>query len=130
MTGSATCKGSIPNPSLVKPGKGRASGALFFLRHAFIFLPLTGLGLTKWEPKDAQSVVLAYHPTPHIFMRKEYIMLSWAITFLVIALIAGALGFGGIAGASAGMAQILFFIFIVLFVVAMIARAVRGRPPI
>lgn len=50
-------------------------------------------------------------------------------TFLVIALIAAALGFGGIAGTSAGIAQILFFVFIVLFVVAMIARAVRGRPP-
>jgi uncharacterized membrane protein YtjA (UPF0391 family) len=56
-------------------------------------------------------------------------MLGWAITFLIVALIAAALGFGGIAGASAGIAQILFFIFIVLFVVAMIARAVRGRPP-
>ena len=57
-------------------------------------------------------------------------MLGWAIAFLVIALIAAALGFGGIAGASAGIAQILFFIFIALFVVALIARAVRGRPPV
>ena len=56
-------------------------------------------------------------------------MLGWALTFLVVALIAAALGFGGIAGASAGIAQILFFVFIALFVVAMIARAVRGRPP-
>jgi len=57
-------------------------------------------------------------------------MLGWAVTFLVIALIAAALGFGGIAGASAGIAQILFFLFLFLFVVAMIARAVRGRPPV
>lgn len=57
-------------------------------------------------------------------------MLGWALTFLVIALIAAALGFGGIAGTSAGIAQILFFIFIVLFVVAMIARALRGKPPV
>jgi uncharacterized membrane protein YtjA (UPF0391 family) len=62
--------------------------------------------------------------------KKEIPMLGWAVTFLVIALIAAALGFGGIAGTSAGIAQILFFIFIVLFVVAMIARALRGRPPI
>ena len=41
-------------------------------------------------------------------------MLGWALTFLVIALIAAALGFGGIAGASAGIAQILFYIFLVL----------------
>ena len=51
-------------------------------------------------------------------------MLGWALTFLVIALIAAALGFGGIAGTSAGIAQILFFVFIALFVIAMIARAV------
>jgi len=57
-------------------------------------------------------------------------MLGWAVTFLVIALIAAAFGFGGIAGASVGIAQILFFVFIVLFVVAMLARALRGRPPI
>ena len=57
-------------------------------------------------------------------------MLGWALTFLVIALIAAALGFGGIAGSAAGIAQGLFFIFIVLFVVAMIARAVRGQPPV
>lgn len=57
-------------------------------------------------------------------------MLGWALTFLIIALIAAALGFGGIAGTSAGIAQILFFIFIALFVVAMIARALKGRPPL
>jgi uncharacterized membrane protein YtjA (UPF0391 family) len=61
---------------------------------------------------------------------KETKMLGWALTFLVVALIAGALGFGGIAGASAGIAKILFLIFIILFVVAMVARAVRGRPPL
>ena len=47
-------------------------------------------------------------------------MLSWAITFLVIALIAAALGFGGIAGTAAGFAQILFFVFLVLFVVSLL----------
>ena len=57
-------------------------------------------------------------------------MLGWALTFLVVALIAAALGFGGIAGTSAGIAQILFFIFIILFVVAMVTRALRGRPPL
>ncbi|MBN8627191.1 MAG: DUF1328 domain-containing protein, partial [Planctomycetes bacterium] len=38
-------------------------------------------------------------------------MLSWALTFLVIALIAAALGFGGIAGTAAGIAKIVFFLF-------------------
>ncbi|WP_210527172.1 DUF1328 domain-containing protein [Rubellimicrobium arenae] len=57
-------------------------------------------------------------------------MLGWAVTFLVIALIAALFGFGGIASASAGIAQIIFFVFIALFVIAMIMRAVRGRPPV
>jgi uncharacterized membrane protein YtjA (UPF0391 family) len=55
------------------------------------------------------------------------IMLSWALTFLVVALIAAALGFGGIAGTSAGIAQILFFIFLALFVISMVARLINGR---
>jgi uncharacterized membrane protein YtjA (UPF0391 family) len=52
-------------------------------------------------------------------------MLSWAITFLVIAIIAAVLGFGGIAGTAVGIAKILFFIFLVLFVVALLFG--RGR---
>jgi uncharacterized membrane protein YtjA (UPF0391 family) len=35
-------------------------------------------------------------------------MLGWALTFLVIAIIAAIFGFGGIAGAAAGIAQVLF----------------------
>jgi uncharacterized membrane protein YtjA (UPF0391 family) len=61
--------------------------------------------------------------------RKEAPQLGWALTFLVIALIAGAFGFGGIASASAGIAQILFVIFLALFVIAMVLRVLKGRPP-
>jgi uncharacterized membrane protein YtjA (UPF0391 family) len=63
-------------------------------------------------------------------MQKESEMLGWALTFFIVALIAAALGFGGIAGASAGIAKLLFVIFLVLFVVALIARAVQGKPPV
>jgi uncharacterized membrane protein YtjA (UPF0391 family) len=47
-------------------------------------------------------------------------MLRWAITFLIIAIIAAVFRFGGIAAAATDMARILFFIFIVLFVLAII----------
>ena len=47
-------------------------------------------------------------------------MLSWAITFLIVALIAAVFGFGGIAGTAVGIAKLLFFVFIVLFVVSLI----------
>lgn len=53
-------------------------------------------------------------------------MLNWAITFLVIALIAALLGFGGIAGLSLEFAKILFYIFIILFVISLIF-GLRGR---
>jgi uncharacterized membrane protein YtjA (UPF0391 family) len=53
-------------------------------------------------------------------------MLSWALTFLIVALIAAILGFGGIAGSAAWIAQVLFGIFIILFLVSCIFR---GRPP-
>jgi uncharacterized membrane protein YtjA (UPF0391 family) len=54
-------------------------------------------------------------------------MLNWAVTFLVIALIAGIFGFGGIAGTAAGMAKVLFMVFIILFVASLIIP--RLRPP-
>ena len=59
--------------------------------------------------------------------QKEIIMLGWALTFFVLAIIAAGFGFGGIAGASASIAQILFFVFLALLVLSFVARAVRGR---
>ncbi|MCQ0989542.1 DUF1328 domain-containing protein [Jiella marina] len=47
-------------------------------------------------------------------------MIGWAITFLVIALIAALLGFGGVAGTAVGIAKIIFFVAIVLFVFSLI----------
>jgi uncharacterized membrane protein YtjA (UPF0391 family) len=55
-------------------------------------------------------------------------MLSLAITFLVIAMIAALFGFGGIAGTSLWFAQVLFFVFLVLFIVALIFGGVRRGP--
>jgi uncharacterized membrane protein YtjA (UPF0391 family) len=55
-------------------------------------------------------------------------MLGWALTFLVIALIAAVLGFTTIAGAAMGVAKILFYVFLVLFLVSLVMHFVRGRP--
>ena len=49
------------------------------------------------------------------------------LRFLVIALIAGILGFGGIAGASIEIAKVIFFIAIVLFLVSAVVGLARGR---
>ncbi|MGH1417889.1 MAG: DUF1328 family protein [Hyphomicrobiaceae bacterium] len=56
-------------------------------------------------------------------------MLGWAITCLVIALIAAALGFGGIAGAAIGIAKLIFYVFIVLFLITLIYSLMTGRRP-
>jgi uncharacterized membrane protein YtjA (UPF0391 family) len=56
-------------------------------------------------------------------------MLGWALTFLVIALIAAALGFGGIAGFAVEAAKLVFFVAIVLFAISAIVGLVRGRSP-
>ncbi|MCS4234392.1 DUF1328 domain-containing protein [Stenotrophomonas sp. BIGb0135] len=44
-------------------------------------------------------------------------MIKWAIIFAIIGLIAGALGFGGLAGASIGVAKFLFWAGIIIAVV-------------
>ena len=53
-------------------------------------------------------------------------MLGWSLTFLVVALIAGLLGFTTIAGAAIGLAKVAFYVFIVLFVVSLIMNFLRG----
>jgi uncharacterized membrane protein YtjA (UPF0391 family) len=54
-------------------------------------------------------------------------MLYYSLVFLLVALIAGALGFGFIAFAAAGIAKICFFIFLVMFIASMIMHLTRGR---
>ncbi len=53
-------------------------------------------------------------------------MLGWALTFLVIAIVAGRFGFGGIAVASAGVAKIIFYVFLVLLLISLVAHLFRG----
>lgn len=52
-------------------------------------------------------------------------MISWAATFLVLALIAAALGVSGAAGVAIQIAWILFVVGLALAV----AYAIRGRRP-
>ncbi|MGC1951579.1 MAG: DUF1328 domain-containing protein [Gammaproteobacteria bacterium] len=54
-------------------------------------------------------------------------MISWAITFLIIAIIAAVLGFSGIAGTAVNIAWILFVVGLILAIVLFVAGR---RPPI
>ena len=54
-------------------------------------------------------------------------MFGLTITLLIIALVAGLLGFTAIAGAAVGFAKIVFIIFLVLFVVSLLFGRRRTR---
>jgi len=61
-------------------------------------------------------------------IKKEARMLSWTVTFLIIALVAAFFGFGGIAGTAVEIAKVLFFVFLVLFIISLVFG--WRRPPI
>jgi uncharacterized membrane protein YtjA (UPF0391 family) len=60
---------------------------------------------------------------------EELTMLGWAITFLLVALVAAVLGFGGIASFAVDIARIIFFVAIVLFAISAVVALIRGRTP-
>ena len=52
-------------------------------------------------------------------------LLHWAIIFLVVALVAAVLGFGGVAGTAVGAAKILFWVAIILAIISFLANTLR-----
>ena len=56
-------------------------------------------------------------------------MIGWAITFLIVALVAAIFGFGGIAGAAGDIAKLIFFVGIVLFAISAVLCPLRGPTP-
>ena len=52
-------------------------------------------------------------------------LLHYALVFLVVALVAAAVGFGGVAGFAMEAARLLFWVFIIMFVVSLVAGLVR-----
>jgi uncharacterized membrane protein YtjA (UPF0391 family) len=54
-------------------------------------------------------------------------MLRWALSFLLLAVIAAFLGFGGLADTSAGIAKLLFYLFFVVFLLTFVVGLVSGK---
>ena len=54
-------------------------------------------------------------------------MLKWALVFLIVALIAGALGFTDVAAGAASIAKVLFAIFLVVFLVLVVIGIRAGQ---
>jgi uncharacterized membrane protein YtjA (UPF0391 family) len=74
-----------------------------------------------------ESKTWGANPPQSLAPRKGGFMLYYALVFLVIAVVAGLLGFGYIAFAAAGIAKVLFFIFVVLFLISLISHLGRGQ---
>ena len=53
--------------------------------------------------------------------------MKWALIFLAISVVAGALGFTGISAGAARISKILFAIFLVLFVVTIVIALLIGE---
>ena len=53
-------------------------------------------------------------------------MLRWTLIFLILAIVAAAFGFGGIAAGAVEIARILFFLFVVLFVIGLVMSEIIG----
>lgn len=62
-----------------------------------------------------------------LFVKEKLIMLRLAVMFLVIALIAGFLGFAGVANLSWDGAKILFVVFLILAVLSFVGHGFRRR---
>jgi uncharacterized membrane protein YtjA (UPF0391 family) len=55
-------------------------------------------------------------------------MLTSALAFFILALVAAILGFWGLAGLAAAIAKVVFIVFLVLFALRLLADAVRSEP--
>jgi uncharacterized membrane protein YtjA (UPF0391 family) len=98
---------------------------------------------SSFSPFQAGGLAGTFVPTPAYFNNprggisradvetecgnRGRVMLSWVVTFLIVALIAGVLGFGGIAGVSIEIAKTIFFIAVVLFLISAVVGLARGR---
>lgn len=87
---------------------------------------LTGL-LPAWHKPCIPSIAAAFIGAA-LYGNGRIEMIGWAVTFLIIALIAGVLGFSGVAGTAANIAWILFVVGLILAIVMFIGG--RRRPPI
>ena len=56
-------------------------------------------------------------------------MLMYVALFFILAVVAGLVGFTGLAATFAGIAKILFWLFLILFAVTLLMHLFAGKPP-
>jgi uncharacterized membrane protein YtjA (UPF0391 family) len=92
-------------------------GLFLFFRHNFL------------EQKFARHIVNTWMGRIQI-TEQEYDMnfsnlLHWAVIFLVVAIVAGLLGFGGIAGTAMEGAKLVFWVAIVIAIISFVVSLMR-----
>jgi uncharacterized membrane protein YtjA (UPF0391 family) len=117
-------------------GEGILRGGYYSHRVPPPFVPFPARFLAVFAPQGGRNLCSGLRLVQRKRLRftrdaktdqAELVMLSWVVTFLVIALIAGILGFGGIAGVSIEIAKTIFFIAVILFIVSAVVGIARGR---
>ena len=76
---------------------------------------------------ELQQALILRHVKSTVWKREDSMLLKWAAIFFVIALIAAAFGFTGIAAGAASIAKVLFYLFLGIFVVFLIAGIIVGN---
>jgi uncharacterized membrane protein YtjA (UPF0391 family) len=97
------------------------NGTIHFLVH-----PPAPASRGTWHPRGRS---IGDRKQAAVYAKRERPMLEWALIFLVIAIVAGGLGFGGVASSATGIAQVLFGLFLLLFFVSLVLHVVRGPSP-
>ncbi len=98
-------------------GDASGFGRIAFLSYGGLRAPTIG-----WLVGASYSPDTAAH-TRCKATKEWFTMLKYAIIFAVISLVAGLLGFGGVAAGAAGIAKLLFGLFLVLAVLFVVLAA-------
>jgi len=87
------------------------------------------MSLFRGTLQSRLAFIECHRPSIDLVNVRGNTMLGWAVTFLIIALVAALFGFGGIAGTAVEIAKLIFFVAIVLFAISAVIGLMRGRAP-
>ena len=83
-------------------------------------------GIKQKFDRNVLKSALAYifHYRWHVKL-KYCVMLRWTLIFVIIAVIAAILGFGGIAAGAAVLAKVIFFFALILIAISLVSKVAR-----
>ena len=108
--------------------KGRSSAAALALAAAVMLVTANMLPVLETSNSGQDRSDTIFSGTVELWRQGLWAiaMLRWILIFLILAIVAAALDFTGIAGVSASIAKILFYIFLVLLLLSLIRQLIGG----